>query len=167
MIPANKPPPEQLLHYDSAHSVLICTACGYAMQPTGIARHLKEIHQIYRSHRRPYMEYASRFHLADPKDVTEAKIDEFPVALLPVLDGLRCLGAEKCDYLCVSLKRMQNHWLSIHDRHGSAGSDWRYAPLQTFFKGNLLRYFTKSQTQPTQVSLIATSHILPSRARLG
>ncbi|RFU32132.1 hypothetical protein B7463_g4211, partial [Scytalidium lignicola] len=39
-------------------------------------------------------------------------------------------------------KRMRNHWLSTHGRQGLATVDWQAAPLQTFFKGNLLRYFT-------------------------
>ncbi|RSL54124.1 hypothetical protein CEP53_007525 [Fusarium sp. AF-6] len=37
---------------------------------------------------------------------------------------------------------MQKHWLSEHGRHGYADVDWTPAPLQTFFRGNLLHYFT-------------------------
>ena len=38
---------------------------------------------------------------------------------------------------------MRSHWALKHNRTGRAESDWSSAPLQTFFKGNALRYFTK------------------------
>ncbi|KAH7166511.1 hypothetical protein EDB81DRAFT_285424 [Dactylonectria macrodidyma] len=139
--------PEHLLEYDPVYRVLICKSCRYAVQHTGIARHLKEIHRIYRSHRRQFIEYAARFKLASPEEVIRSKIDHFPVRLLPVLDGLRCLGSD-CRFLCVSTKRMQGHWLSAHGRHGSAvDNEWRFAPLQTFFRGNLLHYFTGTSSK--------------------
>ena len=133
--------PELLLQFHQTYSVLICSACGYALKPTGIARHLKEIHHITRSTRRPYMSHASRFQLADTKQVLGAEIREFPIRLLPVVDGLQCLGTQGCEFLCVSVKAMQRHWLSAHGRSGSM-NDWKSTPLQTFFRGNLLRYFT-------------------------
>jgi hypothetical protein len=37
---------------------------------------------------------------------------------------------------------MKAHWSSTHGRQGQPGVDFKYASLQTFFKGNLLRYFT-------------------------
>lgn len=134
--------PEDLLQYSPDYSVLICKSCHYAIQPSGIARHLKEIHHIYRSKRRPYMDYASRFHLAAPEAVMRIKVDNFPVRFLPICEGLQCLGPESCDYLCASTKRMQSHWLSVHKRYGELNQDWRPTSLQTFFRGNLLRYFT-------------------------
>ena len=144
--------PDQLLLHDPKYTVLICRECRYAIQPTGIARHLKEIHKIHRSRRRPYMDYVSRFQLADPQDVLKAQVAEFPVQYLPVLDGLRCRGADGCHHLCVSTKRMQKHWLDAHGRRGeSANGDWQATPLQTFFRGNLLRYFTHPNGQPVCV----------------
>lgn len=145
------PPPEQLLQFHPTYKVLICKGCRYAIQPTGIARHLKEIHHIYRSHRRPYLSYASRFKLAEPQSVIQTGIGEFPVGLLPVLDGLQCTAATSCGFLCASTKRMQKHWLSVHGRHGNANKDWRSTPLQTFFKGNLLHYFTDPKPRFTKV----------------
>ncbi|KAL5333465.1 hypothetical protein BJX70DRAFT_380906 [Aspergillus crustosus] len=144
-----KPPPELLLQYDPAYSVLICKSCSYAIQPGGIARHLKTNHHIYRSHRKPYMDYASRFELADPKDIIQAEVKEFPIGLLPTFNGLQCLSADECKHLCVSRKRMQKHWLAVHGRHGNAQHDWSPAPLQTFFRGNLLHYFTRPQITET------------------
>ncbi|CAM1508893.1 Fc.00g026320.m01.CDS01 [Cosmosporella sp. VM-42] len=137
------PSPEDLLQFHPDYSILICKSCRYAIQPSGVARHLKEIHRIYRSRRRPYLEFASRFKLAKTEDVIQADILEFPVQALPVVEGLQCLASEGCDYLCASTKRMQNHWLSTHGRNGTAANgDWRVTPLQTFFRGNLLHYFT-------------------------
>lgn len=40
---------------------------------------------------------------------------------------------------------MQNHWIAEHDRKGAPGVDWSPAPLQTFFRGNLLRYITRDR----------------------
>jgi hypothetical protein len=155
MEPDRNWPPELLLQYHPTYAVLICKACCYAIQPAGIARHLKDIHHIYRSHRRPYIEYASRFELAKPEDVIQAEVKDFPVQLLPTFDGLQCLSAENCNYLCVSLKRMQKHWLLVHGRNGIAQNDWRPAPLQTFFRGNLLHYFTNPQMRTLSVSVTA------------
>jgi hypothetical protein len=33
--------------------------------------------------------------------------------------------------------------MSVHGRTGQAGLDWHGVPLQSFFRGNLLRYFTR------------------------
>lgn len=74
-------------------------------------------------------------------------INDFPVPGLPVLEGLRC-EERGCAHLCVSEKRMRSHWVREHGRQGSGsemGGDWKEARLQTFFRGNLLRYFTVSE----------------------
>ncbi|KAJ3531447.1 hypothetical protein NM208_g8873 [Fusarium decemcellulare] len=139
--------PEQLLTYHSAYRVLICTTCQYAIQPQAVDRHLKEIHKIYRSARRPFTAYAAKFDLSAAEDV-KAEIIDFPVEFLPVFDGLKCLD-DGCTYLCISTKRMQKHWLSAHQRHGYPQVDWQPAPLQTFFRGNLLQYFTGSLDNPS------------------
>jgi hypothetical protein len=64
-----------------------------------------------------------------------------------VHDGLQCIQ-EGCMHLCVSTKRMKGHWLSVHGRSGQIGFDWHPVALQTFFRGNLLRYFTNSLGYP-------------------
>lgn len=97
------------------------------------------------------------FPLAKPEVVIGSEVTKFPVPLLPVLDGLKCLEGGGCDYLCVSTKRMQNHWMSIHGRHGTTG-DWQPVPLQTFFRGNLLRYFTEIDPQAPYVRSQAQCH---------
>ncbi|RDW81820.1 hypothetical protein BP6252_02932 [Coleophoma cylindrospora] len=138
--PAN-PRPDELWEYLPDYRVVICVTCRYAVQPNAISRHLKEVHHIQRSHRRPFMQYVSRFRLDQPQDVVQAKIRGFPVPILPVLDGLQCKH-EGCFHLCASVKRMRTHWTSEHGRSGRAIFDWHSVLLQTFFKGNLLRYFT-------------------------
>lgn len=37
---------------------------------------------------------------------------------------------------------MKSHWLTSHGGRGQPNINWQPVPLQTFFKGNLLRYFT-------------------------
>lgn len=135
--------PTQLFHPLPQHHVIVCTDCRFAVPPRAIARHLKEIHGIHRARRRPFLDFVSKFDLRDPEDVAFPNETEFPIPALPILDGLQC-AASNCLHLCVSEKRMQSHWRSVHGRSGVPGTDWRYAALQTFFRGNLLRYFTQS-----------------------
>ncbi|OOF97215.1 hypothetical protein ASPCADRAFT_165820 [Aspergillus carbonarius ITEM 5010] len=143
--------PPQLLRYLPDYQVVVCTACQYAVQPHGILRHLKEIHHILRGRRRKYSHYVAGLSLRDPKDVLPPKrADQFPVPYLPVEPGLQCLSPG-CSYLCASVKRMQSHWKSEHRRRGDDGRDWRPVPLQTFFRGNLLRYFTHETVQLSQM----------------
>lgn len=133
--------PRELLFYNDTYRVVICTACEYAVQPNAIARHLKEIHAIYRHHRRPYIDHVARLPLSDPSEVLGAIVGEFPVSGLPTISGLQCLSPS-CGHLCATVKRMQSHWLASHGTPGCAALDWQSVPLQTFFRGNMLRYFT-------------------------
>ncbi|KFY35815.1 hypothetical protein V494_05574 [Pseudogymnoascus sp. VKM F-4513 (FW-928)] len=137
----------ELLQYLPAYKVVICTTCRYAIQPNSVERHLKELHKFRRNHRRPLMQYISKLDLDLPDKVREIRNTEFPVPLLRVYDGLRCMH-EGCMHLCVSAKRMKGHWLSDHGRSGQVDVDWQPVTLQTFFKGNLLRYFTNSHVHP-------------------
>lgn len=133
--------PVQLLRYLPVHRVLICLHCHYAIQPGAIVRHLKEIHHLKRLRRRAFVEYASQFELADIDSIILPDETQFPVDSLPLHDGLAC-RFEGCIHLCVTTQRMKAHWSSVH--HLSPGNDgnWCSVPLQTFFRGNALRYFT-------------------------
>ncbi|KAH8660799.1 hypothetical protein BGZ60DRAFT_456111 [Tricladium varicosporioides] len=149
--------PQQLLHYLPTYKVVICSACQYAIQPAAIARHLKEIHNIQRSNRKPYMHYISSFELDEAEKVRCLEPIEFPVPELPVQDGLRCEHPQ-CRHLCVSTKRMKSHWSVEHERLGQAIFDWQPVPLQTFFRGNLLRYFTDPRyNKPQEILRPVTS----------
>ncbi|EXJ90133.1 hypothetical protein A1O3_03202 [Capronia epimyces CBS 606.96] len=133
--------PEQLFHHSPDHRVVICTACRYAVPPNAVARHLKEIHHIYRSRRRPFTQFVQKLDLADPDHVLAPRDDQFPVPYLPIYDGLQC-GVNGCGHLCLTEKRMRSHWVLA--KHSVAGHSLQYrcVPVQTFFRGNNLRYFT-------------------------
>lgn len=135
--------PTQLFHPLPQHHVIICTQCRFAVPPHAISRHLKEIHRIHSENRRPFLDFVSKFDLWDPQDVAPPIETEFPIPSLPILDGLQCTFPH-CAHLCVAEKRMQSHWRSVHERPGIPGKDWKYAPLQTFFRGNMLKYFTQA-----------------------
>ncbi|PMD27151.1 hypothetical protein NA56DRAFT_676137 [Hyaloscypha hepaticicola] len=146
---AKHPEPADLILYLPLYSVVVCSTCQYAIQPQAIARHLKETHHINRSYRRPFMQYVAKLSLKDAETVIESKIHEFPVPFLPVLDGFVC-ESEGCGHLCMSVKRMRTHWLDVHGRSGQTLLDWQSAKLQTFFRGNLLRYFTAPTLKSTE-----------------
>jgi hypothetical protein len=150
------PLPEELLQYLAPYRVVVCTACRYAIQPKAIARHLKEIHRIKSSDRQAFLQHVGRYQLAEHRLVMQYIPAEFPVPLLPVRSGLQC-RSEDCAYLCATEKRMKHHWLSVHRRQGLAACDWQTAPIQTFFKGNLLRYFTGKPSRDATERIAAQS----------
>ena len=162
--------PSQLLLPLPQHHVIICRACHYAIPPHAIARHLKDIHHLNRARREVFIDFVSRFDLRNPPDVNDPGENHFPVPELPVLDGLQCRYSG-CGHLCLSEKRMRKHWHLVHPRHGRWYDDWQHAPLQTFFRGNQLRYFTgpiRSSDSPRhnrhehmlKGSVVRTFHIL-------
>ncbi|KAL4863415.1 hypothetical protein BDV12DRAFT_206470 [Aspergillus spectabilis] len=138
---APPPSPEELFHYLPLHQVLICLHCRYAMQPRAVTRHLTEIHHLNHSQRKPFLDYIARFPLADPKDVILPSECQFPVPFLPVLSGVAC-RFPGCGHLCVTTKRMEHHWASMHQTTDRSSWSWLPVSLQTFFRGNALRYFT-------------------------
>lgn len=140
------PLPQELFYYTAKHQVLICIPCQYAVQPAAIARHLKEIHHIYRRKRDPFILFAKKLKLRHPDNVTPPASKDFPVPHLPVEQGWHCTQSA-CKYMCVSTKRMQLHWSAQHGRRCDPDLDMESVPLQTFFRGNLLRYFTNNDAR--------------------
>jgi hypothetical protein len=134
------PKPSQLLHYLLPYRVLICKECRYAIQPSAISRHLKDLHRIYRSDRREFMEYAQSLDLADPGDIILPEPNEAPVHFLPTASGFACT-ASGCSHLCVTIQRMKRHWAMVHSDVVANTAQWYPVDLQTFFRGNQLRYF--------------------------
>lgn len=134
-------PPEELFYYCPAYKVMVCNACGYAVQPTALPRHLKEIHRMHHKERRVYLSYTSKFKLSPPEEILNPRNEDFPLPYLPLEQGWRC-EAPRCDYLCVSTKRMELHWSAAHGCKGYHDRNWKSTPLQTFFRGKMLRYFT-------------------------
>lgn len=139
-IPVN-PAPEELLEYLAPYRVVICKSCKYAIQPTGISGHLRDIHHFRHPQRLQFLKFVSKLKLDPPHVALKTPILQFPVPGLPVQDGLQC-EAEGCKHLCASEKRMKGHWYAAHGRPGRPLVDWRPVPLQTLFRGNLLQYFT-------------------------
>ncbi|KAL2812784.1 hypothetical protein BDW59DRAFT_36664 [Aspergillus cavernicola] len=140
------PAPSELLKYLPQHEVVVCTTCHYAVQPQAISRHLKEIHRVLRSRRRKFDLYVAGLCLRQPHEVIPpTQAHQFPVPCIPVESGIRC-QAPGCGHLCISTKRMQAHWRTDHGCKANPAHDWRPAPLQTFFRGNLLRYFSCPET---------------------
>jgi len=75
----------------------------------------------FREQRLSYLKDCSRFKLNSVEAVLQSTIEKFPVPVLPVLNGLRCRH-DDCNHLCVSTKRMRNHWTSFHGRSGKVSS---------------------------------------------
>jgi hypothetical protein len=143
--------PSQLLHYLPTYRVLICKECRYAIQPSAISRHLKDIHRIYRGDRQAFIQYTLALDLAEPGDVIPPEPHDGPVPFLPTKKGFACTAAG-CIHLCVTVKRMKSHWSTSHKDVVVGAAQWRPVDLQTFFLGNQLRYFlvTVSSTKIAQ-----------------
>ena len=136
---------EGLLEYDAVHRILVCTQCRYAIQPKAIARHLKDLHHIYRGQRKDLVDSTTNLELSDPVGIAVPPPDSPPIQNLPVDDGLACNDTD-CGHLCVTTKRMKRHWVTKHGTVGVEGINWRAVKIQTFFRGAHLRYFIVNPT---------------------
>lgn len=136
-------PDQNVFEHLPIHRVVVCRLCRYAVPPKAVDRHLKDIHRLARSARQPLVTWVDALDLAEPEDVlAPTERDGFPVAGLPVHSGLRC-NFVGCGHLCLTQKRMRSHWLSVHPTQ-SADLDCSAVQVQTFFRGNLLKYFSAS-----------------------
>ncbi|KAK3684522.1 hypothetical protein LTR37_020197 [Vermiconidia calcicola] len=131
--------PNDLLKHLPEYGVVICRACSFAVQPQALASHLLK-HRIYRNERQQLLDRLSRLALREPEDVPTPASDSPPLRHLPLYNGYVCL-ASQCSHSCVSQKRMFQHWSEAHDEHDSKKVSARSATLQTFFRGNKIRYF--------------------------
>ncbi|KAK3714330.1 hypothetical protein LTR37_007916 [Vermiconidia calcicola] len=111
----------------------------FAVQPQALASHLLK-HRIYRNERQQLLDNLSRLALREPEDVPVPDPASPPLAHLPLYNGYICL-APQCSHSCVSQKRMFQHWSEAHGEHDSKRVSARSATLQTFFRGNKIRYF--------------------------
>lgn len=123
------------------YGLIICKTCKFAIQPKALSSHLLR-HHIYRDKRQKLLDRIADLNLVEPGQVPlpTARPPAFPY--LPVAPGYRCKFAQ-CSHLCISHKRMSHH---LHEHHGrvdaiDVGYDTERAYLQTFFKGNKVRYF--------------------------
>ena len=130
---------EDILLYLPNYGVIICKICQYAVQPTALSGHLLN-HQVYRIERRKLLDEISTLTLYQPEDVPFPPYNSVALPDLPVYKGYRC-NASGCSRAFVSQKRMNQHWSESHQECSSVDVDCRPTHLQTFFKGNKIRYF--------------------------
>jgi hypothetical protein len=97
-------------------------------------------HQIYRGERRKLLSSLYKLRLEQPGSVRDPPQGSPPIPDLPVYRGYRCL-AQECGHVCASQKRMSQHWSEAHGERESRNVQAREAWLQTFFRGNKVRYF--------------------------
>ncbi|KAI0151701.1 hypothetical protein GGR57DRAFT_170682 [Xylariaceae sp. FL1272] len=128
-----------LLTHLPEHGVVICSDCRFAIQPTAFSSHLQN-HHILRSERRRILHQLSLLDLPPPERVGTPASSSHRIQDLPVLTGFKCC-APTCHYACTSIKRMCQHWSQIHGENNSRTIQYRQAKLQTFFRGNKIRYF--------------------------
>ena len=153
---ASMPLVQQMLDYLPEYRVVRCVECRYAVPPSALSRHMKDLHHVYRGKRRALLDYAETLDLADPEDLVLPEPQEPPIPSIPVEDGVAC---NRCKYLSVTTKRMKRHWVTVHERRGIEGKHWRPVQLQTFFRGNNLRYFIVTPGERTRQSRgLATSN---------
>ncbi|KAI1420548.1 hypothetical protein F5Y12DRAFT_788181 [Xylaria sp. FL1777] len=128
-----------LLIHLPQYGVVICKACRFAIQPSAFSSHLQN-HHILRSERRCILDQLLTLRLSPPDRVGVPAPDSRRIADLPLLSGFKCDTAE-CSYACTSIKRMCQHWSEVHEEPNSKAIKYREARLQTFFRGNKIRYF--------------------------
>ncbi|KAI3319848.1 hypothetical protein HD806DRAFT_250728 [Xylariaceae sp. AK1471] len=129
----------RLLTHLPNYGVVICKDCRFAIQPSAFSSHLQN-HHILRSERRCILDQLSSLRLLPPDHVGVPASESRRIVDLPVLSGFKCDTAE-CGYACTSVKRMCQHWSEVHDEPNSKVIKYREARLQTFFRGNKIRYF--------------------------
>ena len=110
-----------MFEYIEQHRLLVCVACGVAIQPAQAKAHLRATPHRLGGHRLraaldDLRQRADRCPLA-AEYVLPAHLDD-PVPRLPVYkDGFRCLlrmGGGECRYVCRSKGTMRNHWQREH-----------------------------------------------------
>ncbi|KIW95463.1 uncharacterized protein Z519_04048 [Cladophialophora bantiana CBS 173.52] len=159
-----------LLTYMPDYGLVICKRCEFAIQPQAISSHLLR-HRIYRGERQELLERIGRLKLLDPAEVPKPPPDISPLPYLQVSDGYRC-KFPACDHLYISEKRMSQHLHGSHKELSAINIEIqaRRVRLQTFFKGNKIRYFevnaahgASNHKGPTD----STTHPLPRLSRLS
>lgn len=131
-----------LLKHDPDYGVLICLKCRYAVQKSALDSHLLR-HKIYREERKRLVASVSDLKILEPDEVSIPAPSSPALAYITKFSGLRC-RASQCGHLTVSTKRMRLHWKQAHGslelpiRDSDLARD---AILQTFFRGNKVKYF--------------------------
>jgi Orsellinic acid/F9775 biosynthesis cluster protein D len=133
-------PGADIFRYLPDHRVLLCVPCGYAVQPQAITSHLqrKEHHSLNRKDRQALRARALTHDLAKPEDVQVHDAGVMAVPGLPVMSGYAC---GFCSHLTTNIYSLKEHGRRQHDKRKRDDVYWREVKLQTFFRGNQMRYF--------------------------
>lgn len=144
---------DYLLKYLPEYCIVICKSCRFAVQPSALSSHLLR-HRMYRVKRRKLLDRVAELRLLEPEDVALPLSKVPPFSDLPMTTGYRCT-MPNCDHLCRSQKRMSQH-LREHHQVGprtDADDHMQQVHLQTFFRGNKVRYF---EVEPDDIPLETT-----------
>ena len=137
------------------YCIIICKSCKFAVQPRALSSHLLR-HRIYREERQNIIDRVAELRLLEPDDVTlpSSKVPPFPH--LPTAIGYRCTLLN-CDHLCISQKRMSQHLREHHEiaRRTDVDDHMQQLYLQTFFRGNKVRYFEVESDMSLEINKAA------------
>lgn len=152
-------PLNSLLVYLPDHGILICKPCKFAIQPKAIPSHLLR-HQVYRDKRREMLSLVASLTLLDPAQVSIPAQNGRPFPHLTIASGYRCLVSQ-CGHLCVSHKRMSQHLHEHHQNALASDVDSQIEPvlLQTFFRGNQVRYFQVSHDDHSEQPMLGNQSL--------
>lgn len=137
-----------LLKHDPRYGVLVCLECRYAIRRSALDSHLLR-HKIYREERKRLVASMSHLNVLEPGEVPLPAPTSPAIENLTKFGGLRCMVLA-CAHLTVSMKRMQHHWKQAHPSATLATelpSLISHVTLQTFFRGNKIRYFEVESTR--------------------
>lgn len=139
-----------LLKHDPKYGVLICLKCRYAVQKSALDSHLLR-HKIYREERKRLVASVSNLNILEPDEVPVPAPSSPALAYITKFSGLRCT-VPQWGHLTVSTKRMKLHWKQDHGSLGLPTRDSDLARdviLQTFFRGNKVKYFEVESAHTT------------------
>ncbi|KAI9764606.1 MAG: hypothetical protein M1840_008336 [Geoglossum simile] len=141
-------PRGDIFRYLPDHKVLLCVPCGYAVQPQAITSHLqrKEHHDLNRKDRQALRAHALTHNLANPEDV---RAPDAGVTAIPGLRPMRGYACGFCSHLTANIYSLKEHGRREHDKRRCDGVYWREVKMQTFFRGNQMRYFIVNSADGT------------------
>jgi len=147
------------------YQVLICLSCQWCLSPINdrVQIHFRNKHKsIPLSTRKEIIEYSESINIVDPKNVRLPLIDIAPIEGLEVFSGWRCKEksvnnpSEICRECCTTEVSIEKHCRDDHGWTASKGITWTKQSFQTFFRGNLIKYFPIITLENDE-----SEHILP------
>jgi hypothetical protein len=128
---------DQYFIYNSEYKVLICREHGYAIQPSGIDRHLRESHfGIPLIARQELIDQSKMLELVDPALIQDPQDTPAAISGLNVVESLQC---NMCPYIRKHIKQMISHCVTVHGWGKDTEPIWSEVKGQTFFYGTKRR----------------------------